>query len=164
MNVAPLGVVRWASWPAAPAPATYDIREAVIARSRASAWITSIVGNRIRPGTARPQTDALPALSIKVISNPRGHWLGGPNGMADARIQFDCWALSKAEATRLKRAVERVWDVGRVGTVLGIEIVRSHQIDEVDLDEDLDDGTDRRVYHTAADYRIKHRVSITGPA
>lgn len=60
----------------------------------------------------RPQTSALPAVTLQIISDLRPQHLKGFNELRDTRVQIDCWAKTTDNvsagylaATALKEAV-----------------------------------------------------------
>lgn len=53
----------------------------------------------------RPQTSALPAVTLQVVSDPRPQHLKGFNTFRRTLVQIDCWASTYATAAALKEAV-----------------------------------------------------------
>lgn len=116
----------------------------------------ALAGATIRPGRAG-QKDPYPTLSFRVVSHVRGHVLGGSNGIAEDRLQFDVCSLVASEVVALARALEDLLDAYH-GTVDGLEILWVAQESEADLDEPAESGTDRYVYRKSIDYRFKYRT------
>lgn len=135
-----------------------DLREAIVSRTAADGTVAGIVAARIRPWQPG-QADVYPALTYGITTNLRGHDLRAAHGVAEARVQFDCWSYDQGETVALKTALENLWD-GFAGTVSGVTILRSAQIDEQDLSEPPASGTDRHLYRIAVDYRVKYRFAI----
>lgn len=53
----------------------------------------------------RPQTAALPAVTLQTISDPRPQHLKGFDPLRETRVQVDCWADTYAVAKTLMEAV-----------------------------------------------------------
>lgn len=54
----------------------------------------------------RPQGGSLPAVTLQVITAPRGQTMTGPDRTVAARVQIDCWATSYEAAFNLAQAVD----------------------------------------------------------
>lgn len=84
------------------------LEEAVVARLRAAAAVTALVGSgntaRIY-WLVRPQGGALPAVVLTVSSEDRDQHLDGDNDMIETVVQADSWATSQAQASALDAAV-----------------------------------------------------------
>lgn len=135
-----------------------DILEAIIARTLADPAMTALVSGRVRPGHPS-QGDGYPLVLLRVISHLRGHHLTAADGIAEDRIQFDAMGETATQVTAIARALETLWD-GYSGTVAGVVILWAAQLDEVDLDEPSEPGTDRFTRRKAIDFRFKYRVPI----
>jgi len=96
--------------------------ESIVARLAATTGVTSLVGTRIYPMQA-PQTAALPLVTYQRISTVRAGSLRGSGGLADPRIQVDCWAENygavKALADQVRRALDGYAAPGVVALILG---------------------------------------------
>lgn len=68
------------------------------------ARITSLAGGRIY-WVERPQTAALPAVTLQVISDPRPQHLKGFEAVRRTDVQIDCWADTHLAASTLMEAV-----------------------------------------------------------
>lgn len=53
----------------------------------------------------RPQAEALPAVTLQTISDPRPQHLKGFNELRETHVQIDCWADTYAVAKTLMEAV-----------------------------------------------------------
>lgn len=53
----------------------------------------------------RPQSAALPAVTLQTISDPRPQHLKGFDELRETRVQIDCWADTYAIAKALMEAV-----------------------------------------------------------
>ena len=53
----------------------------------------------------RPQSAALPAVTLQTISDPRPQHLKGFDELRETRVQVDCWADTYAAARTLLEAV-----------------------------------------------------------
>lgn len=81
-----------------------DMEGALRARLLAAAPVTALVGQRVY-WEDRPQTAALPAITLHVISDERDQHLGGFQTVKDALLQVDVWAASFASKKAIKEAV-----------------------------------------------------------
>lgn len=81
------------------------MEQAIIARLLGTSGVTSIAGERIFPG-ARPQASALPAVVFNVVSGAPVYTDDGEAGLAENRIQLDCWAETYTAAKQLSAAVK----------------------------------------------------------
>ncbi len=53
----------------------------------------------------RPQTSALPAVTLQIISDLREQHLKGFQSIRGTRVQVDCWGTTYSQVTALKEAV-----------------------------------------------------------
>jgi hypothetical protein len=81
------------------------MEQAIIARLLATAGVTAIAGDRVFPGS-RPQASALPAVVFNVVSGAPVYTDDGEAGLAENRIQLDCWASTYTAAKQLAAAVK----------------------------------------------------------
>lgn len=65
--------------------------------------ITQLIGTRIS-WSERPRRQPLPAIVLQVIDNIPDYVYSGPSGIAQARVQADCWAKTYREAVALSEA------------------------------------------------------------
>lgn len=86
------------------------MEEALLARLRGATTLEPLTGDRIdwydRPRFDHDaQIDTLPAISLTPVS-PGEEWThDGPDGLDEARVRFECWGRTKAEAVAVKRAL-----------------------------------------------------------
>lgn len=96
--------------------------ESLVARLKATTGVTNLVAARIYPMQA-PQTAVLPLVTYQRISTVRPGSLRGPVGLADPRIQVDCWAESygtvKALADQVRHALDGYAGSGVIALILG---------------------------------------------
>lgn len=78
------------------------MEEALLARLLAASPIAAIVGDRV---DWDDRSDPMPSLTLTKVSPGREWTHDGPDGLDDPRVQFDCWASTKAARTALARAV-----------------------------------------------------------
>lgn len=83
-----------------------------------------------------PQGVEYPALSYRLIDAPRDEELLGPNGLVDARLQFDMLAKTYEDASAVRDQLKELLN-GYEGTVEGFEIIHSHFEDERDIPYDV---------------------------
>lgn len=96
-----------------------------------NASIAALVGTRVDWGL-RPQSAALPAICLTVISDgPVNHTLDGP-GPSRARVQVDCFGVSYASAKAVSRAVRRLLDTYSDATFLGVFLAGARDLPDDD--------------------------------
>jgi hypothetical protein len=107
--------------------------EAVLQRILAAAPVVSnLIGSRIYPNIV-PQKAPMPAVTYQQISGPRLHDMQGAVGLAKARYQINCWAVSYAGAKELAETIRLTLNGYRSSGV--IKFIR--QADEGDLPKTL---------------------------
>lgn len=128
------------------------IERAIFIKLRNEVAITAIVSDRIGHNVTR-QTIALPRIRIKEVSqNPVEH-LNGSAGLADSRIQIDCFAAIMDTAIELAEMV-RLTLQGFRGQVAQYFIQGINYLRGLDLADDPFDGTDRPIYWKSLDFRV----------
>jgi Protein of unknown function (DUF3168) len=94
--------------------------EILVARLKASPQVTALVGSRIYPMVI-PQGVVMPAIAYQRISTVRPGSLRGPSGIADPRLQVNCWAdtygTAKTVAEEVRQSLDG-WDVNGVATLI----------------------------------------------
>ena len=92
--------------------------EALIAKLLADPGIAALVGTRIYPGV-RPQAGPLPAIVFNLISATPSYSDDGEDGIAEKRVQIDCWGVTYTDAKKTARAVTAALSAfgGTVNTV-----------------------------------------------
>jgi hypothetical protein len=94
------------------------MEEALRAMLGAVPAISARVAARIDWGLA-PQGQALPCITLTVVTDgPVDHSLDGP-GLSRARVQVDCWGETYREAKVLSRAVRTALDAWQGGVITG---------------------------------------------
>lgn len=80
------------------------MENAVIAKLLADSGLAALVDNRIYP-VARPQGSMLPAITLQTVSNVPVYTNDGEAGIAEARVQIDCWGATYSSVKTVARAV-----------------------------------------------------------
>ena len=127
------------------------MEEALIAKLLTDSGVAALVGTRIHPGV-RPQGTALPTIVFNMISANPSYSDDGEDGIAEARIQLDCWGATYTDAKKTARAVKTALS-GFGGTV---NSVRFRYI-ALDLEHDMQEtGADAASYpfRTSLDFII----------
>ena len=114
------------------------------------ATVAGLVGTRIYPQIL-PQNPTYPALSFQRVSAVRLRALDGVVGVAQARFQIDCWALTYAQCRALASAV-RVRLDGYRGDMDGIHVGATTLENDQDIYEDDVTG-----YRASLDVIIQHQ-------
>lgn len=122
--------------------------------------ITNLVGSNIWRGRL-PQSYSWssPAITFRRISEPHDHNLDGASGIAQARVQIDCWARSAATADNVAEQVRLVLQgySGTLGTITATSVVLDNV---VSIPEQPKDASDEWRYHIALDFLIFYRESV----
>jgi hypothetical protein len=129
------------------------MEEALTARLLAATGLAALVGDRIS-WVERPQGEALPALTLQVISDPRPQHMQGFQDYRAARVQVDVWAADYLSAKQTSEAV--IDAVVPAAEVAGIKFGRSF----VDDARDLSERTETRTIHRKSiDFMIHHATA-----
>lgn len=80
------------------------MEEALIAKLLADGGLAALVSNRIYP-VARPQGSMLPSIAVAIVSNVPVYANDGEAGIAEARVQIDCWGATYGSVKMVARAV-----------------------------------------------------------
>jgi hypothetical protein len=112
--------------------------EAVLQRILAVAPVVSnLIGSRIYPNIV-PQKAPMPAITYQQISGPRLHDMQGAVGLAKARYQINCWAVSYAGAKELAEAVRLTLDgYSSEGTIAVIHLNNEGDMPEMEPGADV---------------------------
>jgi hypothetical protein len=141
--------------------ALVDIRAALVAQLRASDLV-NLVGSNIF-AIQVPQRTAKGSVSCvyQLIDDPRGYHLGGPNGIAEARIQIKIQAAAHADCitgVQTLRGLFAASDLGFVGILGGlIEVIGTFLHDERDHYDQPADASDQGTFAISQDYLFRYR-------
>lgn len=81
-----------------------DMQQALLARLvTADAAVADLAADRVY-WVQRPQSSALPAVTLQVISDPRPQHLEGFDDLRETRVQVDAWAATYGEVQALSEA------------------------------------------------------------
>lgn len=80
-----------------------DMEAALRARLLAAAPVTALIGQRVY-WVDRPQSTALPAIVLQVISDPRPQHLKGFQELRETRVQMDIFDTSYAQVRAVTEA------------------------------------------------------------
>ena len=73
------------------------MEEALIGKLLATSGLMALVGTRVYPGSCR-KAAALPAIVFNMISSNPSYSDDGEDGIAEARVQLDCWGETYTDA------------------------------------------------------------------
>jgi hypothetical protein len=127
---------------------------AIIARLLETSGVAVIAGTRVFPGS-RPQASALPSAVFNVISGAPVYTDDGEAGLAENRIQIDCWAATYIAAKGLAGAVKASLSAF-VGTVDGVVFQNIMIINERDLREGGSDAAEY-LFRTILEFSVWHK-------
>jgi len=128
-----------------------DFHAGVITRLLADASVSGIVGMRVN-WVVRPQKEALPAVTLQVVSDPRPEHLKGFDGARATRVQCDCWASDYLTAAALARAC--ITALRQPATVNGKKFGNARVDGQRDLGETGVDGS--FIHRQSVDFVIWH--------
>lgn len=130
------------------------MEEALMARLLAVAAITDIYGDRIH-FRSRPEGEAVPALTMAVVSDPRIYNHDGPDGLQEVRIQFESRALTYMEAKTGLRAILSEMELEHEGD--GVHFEEGRKVAGGDAPkENLSGGTE--VFRIDMDILVQFRL------
>lgn len=113
----------------------------------ADATLAGLIGTRVYP-MILPQNPTLPAVTYQVIDGTSDVTTDGPTGLANPRIQIDCWGATYGAMVPVFEAVRKRLNGyrGAAGgvTVQGIFLVRQRDLYDYDA----------KVYRRTADWSI----------
>lgn len=127
-----------------------DMQGGLRARLLASAQVQAAAGTRIY-WVQRPQTSALPAITLQTISDGRPEHLKGQDGARETRVQMDVWAATYAAALSLARAA--------IAAVTGPAVTDGKRFGNTRVDGQRDLGEDVNntfVHRQSVDLLIRH--------
>jgi hypothetical protein len=114
-----------------------DMYEALRARILAAAPVAALAGSRVS-WVERPQSGALPAVTLQVISGANETVYAGNQQTQSERVQVDTWTTKYADAAVLAKAVTDAVEPPHTGN--GIRFDRSFLESKTDLGEDTGKG------------------------
>lgn len=127
------------------------MEEALTTRLLATSGLTSLVGNRIYWGI-RPQGTTVPAVVLNKISATRLYPNDGPDGLVEARIQFDCWGATFTSVLNVARAIRNSFN-GLSFTDGGV----TFQAFFIDSErQSVEEGTPERLHRFSMDFLVWH--------
>lgn len=130
-----------------------DWQAALRARLIAAAPVTALVGTRVY-WVDRPQTSALPSITLQTISDDRPQHMKGFTGLNPARVQVDCWSSSHAQANDMAEKV--ITALAPANTANGIKFERAF----VDGKRDLGERIETQFIHRASiDFIVHHAAA-----
>jgi Na+-translocating ferredoxin:NAD+ oxidoreductase RnfE subunit len=99
-----------------------------------------------------------PRITLTDLSQQAGYTLDGQNGVHFGAVQVDCWAIGRADALAIGRAVQGHMS-GYSGTVAGVRF-RSVLITATQLNGEVPNDSDVVVGRYRIDLRIKWEVPV----
>ena len=127
-----------------------DMAGALRARLLAAPAVTAKVAQRVY-WVDRPQTSALPAITLQTVSELRPQHMGGFDGLSDVRIQIDVWAATYSDAKIIAEAVLAALIPAHTGN--GIKFERSF----IETMRDLGERTETQFIHrTSIDLMVHY--------
>lgn len=107
------------------------------------------VAGRIYP-VLLPQNPTYPAITYRLISDPREYSLDGADGLVEARYQIEAWAKLESQVDAIVEVIRLAMNAF-VGVFGLIDVSRARNVGGVDLyDPEVE------VHHTAVDYLIRY--------
>ena len=134
-----------------------DIGAGINQKLLATAGVAAICGTRGYPD-ALPINETLPAYTYAIVSDNSEHHMGGFAALAQARIQFDCFALTRKAANELGTAIRKAIQ-GERGTWGGEHVRTCHKENEFTRYEPPLDGSDAGRYVKTIDFLVNYKES-----
>ncbi len=127
-----------------------DFHGALRARLIAASPVNSLVSGRVY-WVDRPQSTALPAITLQVIDDSRPQTMGGFQTARPSTVQADVWADTYEQKTTLSEAV--IASLTPAATSNGVRFLRAF----VDSVRDLGERIDTKFIHrTSIDLIVWH--------
>ena len=127
------------------------MEEAIRAALLSFSPVTAIVGNRVNFGHTQGAT--VPRIALTTISDNNGHSLDGPDSVATARVQVDCYATTYGGAKVLGRAVRKGLDGYSNSVLQGVFIAGARDTQEGGTNEA------QRLYGVSLDFMVSYNQS-----
>jgi hypothetical protein len=131
------------------------MEQAIIARLLADSGVATIAGTRVFPGS-RPQASALPAVVFNVVSGAPVYTDDGEAGIAENRVQIDCWGETYTAAKQLAGAVKESLSAF-VGEVAGVTFQNVLLITERDRRESGSNAPEY-LFRTMLEFTVWHET------
>lgn len=129
-----------------------DWQGALRARLIAAAPVTALVDQRVY-WVDRPQTSALPAITLQTITEDRPQHMLGFDGLDVSTVQMDVWGTSYAQVQQAKEAALAA--VIGESTANGIRFARAF----IDAIRDLGERVETQFIHRASIDLIFHHAT-----
>lgn len=98
-----------------------SMETALRSRLLASEALAAIVGTKV-DWMVRPQRDALPGVTLQIVTDERTQNFSGFDGMQPGYVQIDPWSATYAEAVAMKEAI--IAAVTPAGLFFGVRFTR----------------------------------------
>lgn len=127
------------------------------------ATVSGLVSTRIQPGVAH-RNWALPYIVLNLISSNHYHHMDSASGLAQERIQVDCYDDNPTDVIALKDAVREALD-GYRGTVTTdgsntVVIRRLHLENDNDFFLPPQDSSDLGTFRGSMDFWVGHTETV----
>lgn len=115
----------------------------------ANAEIAVLCGGRVDYG-AQQRGEPLPAIILNIVSDRTRYSLDGASGLAEARLQVDCYAESYSEAKGLSHAALAVLSGHRGGLLEGVFHAGSRDMRDTD-------AVGEAAYRVSMDFHVHYQ-------
>lgn len=127
---------------------------AIIQLLLADGSVSAIVGNNVWPGS-KPQASGFPAITVNWVEGNPIYTNDGDSGLANVRLELDCWGDTYTEAKDLAAVVKTLLS-GFQGTNSGVVIENTLVESERDFREG-GSNADEYLFRTNLDLTVWHR-------
>lgn len=138
------------------------LEEGLNTHLRASAAVTALVSNRIRPIRRRAKDGTGDAITYRRKRGGFQHDLSGGTGRVHAIVEISCWSQDYDDAKAIAEAVRNELQ-GNSGTMNGLDAISITLLDEEDDYIDPSDGSDNGWFVCVVDYLIIRQNPIPVP-
>lgn len=126
-----------------------DMEGALRFRLIAAQPVAALIGNRVA-WIERPQQDALPGVTLQLVTDARGQSITGFDGLQSGDVQIDVWAATYGQGKAIKEAV--IAALAPPAIVAGIRFTRGFF-----TARDLSEKTDTQfIYRPSIDFTFHY--------
>jgi hypothetical protein len=145
---------------APPAIGVTDFRSALVAELQANMTLSAIFGSKTFPGVI-PEGEDPPAITYRIFGAPRGHNLDGADGTSVCHVQISCFSFQFEDCESAAEALRQMFDgyAGDLGGAGLVPVTETVLENEVDLEDEPTEGSDRWTFGIALDFAFHYRQS-----
>lgn len=124
-----------------------------------AAGVTAIVDNRIYPDR-RPQDVVYPCITYSLYRDTSEHHMGGLSGLAEAAIEYECWATTRLASRALYEQVRLALSRYK-GVANSVDVRQVIPLGGDSYDVAPVDGSDDALYVSSRDFAAWYREATS---